>query len=112
MLKRFCPFVGILHSPAIRQITLSSITLFLSESEVDCFHGLGEETLLQSFQVFYAPKKCLYFIKKKPVVLYFLTLSYFFFITMSYTNMNSDDHLGFYWPQLIMNAETLPCIYT
>ena len=55
------------------------------------------KTLLQSFKVFYAPKKVCILLKKQTlVVLHFLTLPYFF-IT-SYTNMNSDDHLGFIGP--------------
>jgi len=37
-------YVGILHSPTVSQITLSSVSLFLSLSEVDCFHDLWNDT--------------------------------------------------------------------
>jgi len=36
--------VGILQSPTVSQITLSSVSLFLSLSEVDCFHDLWNDT--------------------------------------------------------------------
>jgi hypothetical protein len=47
------------HSPAITQITLSSVKLCLSLSELACFHALWNEPLLQSLHVFYASKKCI-----------------------------------------------------
>jgi hypothetical protein len=49
--------------PTIAQTTLSSVTSCLSTSEVDYVHALCSETLLQSFNVFYASIKCLCVIK-------------------------------------------------
>ena len=37
------------NSPAIVQITLSSVKLCLSLSDIDCFHALYKDTPLQSF---------------------------------------------------------------
>jgi hypothetical protein len=56
--------VGFHHSPAIVEITLSTVKLSLSEA--DWFRALWSVTLLQSFNVFYASKTCLYFVKNKP----------------------------------------------
>jgi hypothetical protein len=44
------------HSPAAAQITLSSVKLYLSLSEVDCYCALWNEILLQSLNAFYASK--------------------------------------------------------
>jgi hypothetical protein len=57
--------VSFSHSPAIAQITLSSVELCLSLSEVVCSRALWNKTLLQSFNVFYASTNCLHFIKNK-----------------------------------------------
>jgi len=57
--------VGFPHSPAIAQITLGSVKLCLSLRQVQCFCALGNDTILQLFNVFYASKKCLYFITNK-----------------------------------------------
>jgi hypothetical protein len=38
----------------VTQITLSLIKPSVSVSEVDCFHALGSETFLHSFNVFIA----------------------------------------------------------
>jgi hypothetical protein len=64
-----------------------------------------------SHLMYFMIPKCLYFIKKTNTYGFLLSVVTFF-ITVSYTNMNYDGHLGFIGPQLIMNAETLPCIYT
>jgi len=57
--------VGFPHSPAIAQITLGSVKLCLSLREVHCFCALGNDTILQLLTVFYASRKCLYFITNK-----------------------------------------------
>ena len=57
--------VGFPHSPAIAQLTLGSVKLCLSLREVHCFCVLGNDTILQLFNVFYASRKCLYFITNK-----------------------------------------------
>jgi hypothetical protein len=51
------------HSAVTAQITLSSVNLNLATCGVDCCHALRNETLLQSFDVFYVAKTNLYFIK-------------------------------------------------
>jgi hypothetical protein len=53
------------HSSAIAQIILSLAKLCLSLSVIDCFTVLWNETLLQSCNVFYVSKKCLYFSQNK-----------------------------------------------
>ena len=50
--------VGCPHCPAIVQITLSSVKLCLSLSEVDCRQALLNETFLQWSNVFQASKEC------------------------------------------------------
>lgn len=57
--------IGFLHFPAIVLITLSSVSICHSLSEVDCFGVLWNETLLQSFNIFYASKYCLLFIENE-----------------------------------------------
>lgn len=56
--------VGVLaaiQSPATVQIFLISVTVCLSLSKVNCFDAVWNETILQSYNVFYASKKnCLY----------------------------------------------------
>jgi hypothetical protein len=52
--------VGFPHSPAIAQITLSSVNLCLSLRQVHCFCALGNDTIFQLFNVFYASRKFLY----------------------------------------------------
>jgi hypothetical protein len=67
------------HSPATAQITLSSVKLCLSLSEVYCFHALWDEAVLQSFNVLYASEGYIYFIKSKhSLLLCFLRLFYVF----------------------------------
>ena len=74
----------------------------------------GKRLSFNHLKYFMLPKNvCILLKKQKLVVLCFLMLPYFFFFTtMSYMNMNSDDILGFIGPQLIKNAEALLCIYT
>ena len=62
---RFCPFVGILPSPAIGQTTLNSIMLFLSEGEVECFHGLWKRLSFNHIKYFMLPKSVWLLLKKK-----------------------------------------------
>jgi hypothetical protein len=50
--------VGIPQFPALAEITLSSVMLQLSISDVDCFCALWNETLLPSFKAFDVSKKC------------------------------------------------------
>jgi len=53
--KRKCGSqVSFLHSPAIVQITLSSVKLHLSLSEVNCLNAVWNETLLPSINTFCA----------------------------------------------------------
>jgi hypothetical protein len=50
------------HSPATVQITLSSVKPCLSFIEMDCFHALWNDTVLQFFSVYYASKNnCILF---------------------------------------------------
>ena len=57
--------VSLLHSPAVVQITVSTVRLHLSFIEVDCFCAVWNETALQLFTVFYVSQNCLYFTKNK-----------------------------------------------
>ena len=103
------------HSPTIAQITLSSVNLSLSLSEVDCFHALHNKTLLQSFNDFMLPKQvCTSFKINVHTLHTFLSYLIFYY---SYF-MNSWNHKGilhwkwipvflFYQSQLIKNTETL-----
>jgi hypothetical protein len=52
--------VGFPHSPAFAQITLSSLKLYLSLRQVHCFCALGNDSILQLFNILYASRKCLY----------------------------------------------------
>jgi hypothetical protein len=58
--------VGLTHSAAIVHTFLSSFKPCVSFTEIDLFHALWSETVLQ-FRVIYSSKKCLYFIKNKLV---------------------------------------------
>jgi hypothetical protein len=50
--------VGFHQFPAIAQPTFGLFVLFVSLSDVHCLHALWIETLLQSFNVFYASRNC------------------------------------------------------
>jgi hypothetical protein len=54
--------IGFSQFPAIAQITLSSVKISLSLSEVNCPHTLWNEAVLQSFSVFCTSKNYLCFI--------------------------------------------------
>jgi hypothetical protein len=66
------------HSSAIVQITLSSVSICLSLSEVDCCHALCNGTCLQICNVFYASKKV--FVLKLSYFLHFC--GYFMFLLL------------------------------
>jgi hypothetical protein len=51
--------VSFRQASPVLQITLSSVKLYFSLSEGDCFYALWNETLIQSLSVFYASIKCL-----------------------------------------------------
>jgi hypothetical protein len=51
--------VGMPYFTALAQITLSSVMLCLSLSDVDCFYALWNETVLPSFKAFDVSKKCI-----------------------------------------------------
>jgi len=53
------------HSPATLQITGSSVTARFSLSECDCFRTLWSQNPVQSYNVLYAQKTCLCFVKSK-----------------------------------------------
>lgn len=61
--------------PAIAQVTVSSVKLFLSLSEADWFHTVWNQILLQSCNVFYPSKNYLYFIRSKLVCFFTLCTS-------------------------------------
>jgi hypothetical protein len=54
--------LGFPHSPVVARIFLNSVNLSLL-SAVGCFCAVVNEADFQSFNVFYASEKCLYFIK-------------------------------------------------
>ena len=51
------------HTPAIVQITFSSVKLHISLCEADCFNNLCNEALLQLFNVCYASRIVCVFMK-------------------------------------------------
>ena len=69
---------GYPHSPAIAQITLSSVKLRLSLSQFDCFCSLWHETLLRSLNTFYTCKQYWRFIINE--LLCFTLFVVFFYI--------------------------------
>jgi hypothetical protein len=63
------------HFPVLAQITLSSVRLSLSLSEVDCFCALLNENLLQSFNGILCFQKMLDFIENNFNPSYFVGYS-------------------------------------
>jgi len=107
-------------SPATVQITLSSVNLHLSVSEVDCFHDNGMK-FCKSFNVSVLPYSVLYFIKYKLSCLFYTFWSYFLFLLLTFryilgTKQVLDPENGFqcswyfYWSQFIMNMATTPTV--
>jgi hypothetical protein len=71
--------VGFPYGTGIVQSTLSSVKLCLSLSEVNCFHALWNEILLQSLNVCYASKKCLHFIQNSHAFMFFEVMMCYYY---------------------------------
>jgi len=68
------------HCPPTAHFTLSSVKLSLSLGEFAYFHAVWNETLLKSYTLVYASKKCLCFINNKLVL--FIFLLFYIFIKL------------------------------
>ena len=81
------------HSAVTAQISLSSVNLNLATCAVDCCHALQNETLLQSFDVFYVAKTNLYFIKNKLQCFLCFLRSFYSLLLASHKFLEPNKHL-------------------